>query len=394
MNLHSFAIIALLAFVSVSTHGQLFTPLGLGIEKCKRQGVFSQPQMNVEGDILYVCTCQGLYSKDLSNGESTLQLVGFEGIPLQDYVRMGDDILALRYNMNGDFLLLSHDGGKTYEDVTPELFRKHTDWTNYLVSLVQHPTDPNTLLILSAPMGVFQSSDFGKTWNQLTDVMFGNAGASFIGFHPLNPNIIYNSGESMFMFPQINISYDCGQTWDYFSPPFPGDNCVHRIAFHPSDPNRWIAGGEGVVFTSSDNGHTWRTQNYWGDDQRSAYWFFTAYDDKNSDVVYMAGFTTGEKGVIKIMCSVDCGKSWDIVCTEPKKESLEIEAVNDLQQYGDKLLVYTESDVYELSKAELIMQIPFVRRIESSEIYDLQGRPADSPQKGILVKSGKKVLIK
>ena len=110
-------ILTLVVFLSVVTYGQQFIPLGLGAEKCERKGHGFQPQMHIEGDVLYVCTNQGLYSKDLTSEESTWQLVGFKNVPLQDYVRKGGDILALRYNVNGEFLLLSLDGGKTYEDV-------------------------------------------------------------------------------------------------------------------------------------------------------------------------------------------------------------------------------------------------------------------------------------
>ena len=95
---------------------QLFHPLGLGIETSGDMvGEWYQPQMHIEGDILYACTNQGLYSKDLSDDESEWQLVGFEGIPLQDYVRRGEDMLALRhcYYVHSEFLLLSHDDGKT-----------------------------------------------------------------------------------------------------------------------------------------------------------------------------------------------------------------------------------------------------------------------------------------
>ena len=121
MTLQRYAFIAIVTFISVTIHGQLFHSLGLGIGLGERQGIYSQPRMHVEGNILYVCTSQGLYSKDISGDDSEWQLAGFEGIPLQDYVRRGNDMLALRYNNGGNFLLLSHDGGKTYEDVTPEI---------------------------------------------------------------------------------------------------------------------------------------------------------------------------------------------------------------------------------------------------------------------------------
>lgn len=376
-------ILTLVVFLSVVTYGQQFIPLGLGAEKCERKGHGFQPQMHIEGDVLYVCTNQGLYSKDLTSEESTWQLVGFKNVPLQDYVRKGGDILALRYNVNGEFLLLSLDGGKTYEDVTYDLFKDSTYNVN-LRSLVQHPSNPNTLLV-SSLMGLFQSSDFGQTWSKLTDIRAG-----FTGYHPLNPEIIYESGESYSMLPYLNISYDSGQTWTYLQLDSPGDNCANRIAFHPVDPNRWVVGGYGIAYLSYDIGHTWDTQIV-----SDALWRFAIYDDVESDIIYMAGRTNDK---IEVMCSGDSGKTWNIPIAEPMKKS-STEVIYDLKQYDDKLLFYTESDVYVISKAELRAKTTFVRSINtvmtgtSSGIYDLLGRRMTSqPTKGICIQNGKKIV--
>ena len=184
---------SLALLLPINIAAQLFQSLDLGFNGGERQGLFSQPRMHVEGDRLHVCTNQGLYAKDLSADNGTWQLVGFEGIPLQDYARRGNDILALRYNEGGSFLLLSHDGGQTYEDVTPEIFRGKNH--GRLPSLVQHPADPNTLLVSSTYWGLLLSTDFGQTWECLTEFVYGNSAASVIGFHPSRPNIIYNCGE-------------------------------------------------------------------------------------------------------------------------------------------------------------------------------------------------------
>ena len=389
-----------IVFLSVpfAASAQLFRPLGLGFSGGERLGVFSQPRMHVEGDRLYVCTNQGLYAKDLSNDNSAWQLVGFEGIPLQDYARRGDDILALRYNEGGSFLLLSHNGGKTFEDVTPENFRgeKH----ERLPSLAQHPTDPNTLLVTSLYQGLLLSTDFGQTWKCLTEFVYGNYAASFIGFHPSRPNIIYNSGEGGIFEGHINISYDSGQTWNDHgnSLGFPGDNCVHQPTFHPTNPDRWLVGGEGCVFLSDDNGQTWSCQNYWGDETRTAYWYFSAFDNEHPYTVYMAGClgrNGQKKACIKLMCSTDSGHSWHP--SQVMTSEMEFDRVNDLQQYRDRLLVYSESDVYEVSKAELVAQsTTAIRSIASdakeSPTYDLQGRKVVEPRHGIYIKNGRKIL--
>ena len=388
----------LLALVAISGQAQLFHPLGLGFNGGERQGECSHPRMHIEGDKLYICTSQGLYTKDLTDDNSMWHVVGFEGIPLQDYARRGSDILALRYNKGGAFLLLSHDGGQTYEDVTPDLLCHEKYET--LINLAQHPTDPGTLLVSSFYHGILRSTDFGQTWEQLTEVVFGNSAASFIGFHPARPSIIYNSGENGFMAGHVYISYDGGQTWNHHgnSLGFSGDNCVHQLAFHPINPDCWIAGGEGCVFLSDDNGQTWSCQNYWGDKPREAYWYFTAFDDEHPDTVYMVGCLgrNGQKNAcIKMMCSTDGGRSWHE--SQVMESMRELDRVNDLQQYHDRLIIYTESDIYTVSKAELIAQSTTAIRSITSDTataptYDLQGRRLEELRHGIFIKSGRKIV--
>ena len=320
MKIQKLAILALASFVTIALHGQLFHPLGLGIETPKRMvGDYFQPQMHVEGDILYVCTNQGLYSKDLSSEGSEWQLVGFEGIPLQDYVRRGEDMLALRhcYYEHSEFLLLSHNSGKTYEDITPAFFKGR----GYaFLSLEQNPTDPNTLLTSSSSgCGILLTTDFGQTWEKLADFT-----PVYTGFHPLNPEIIYECGGGGYTDEKtdIRISYDGGQTWEEKAQCFSNYNTVFRMAFHPADLNKWIAGGYHCVHSTNDNGQSWNTQ-YLRDydnplnEDYMAPWRYAVYDNENPDIVYMA--SSSYNGYMKLMCSTDGGETWNRPYMEPIK---------------------------------------------------------------------------
>ena len=88
---------------------------------------------------------------------------------------------------------------------------------------------------------------------------------------------------------------------------------------------------------------------------------------------------------MKLMCSTDGGTTWNRPYLEPIKTTSS-EFVFDMKQYRDKLLIYSQSDVYMVSKADLIEQTtsvseksltPVASR-EDGAIYDLSGRKVNS----------------
>ena len=405
MKPQKITILLFATFMSVVCYGQLFVPLGLGIETSEQLRQIFQPQMYVEGDSLYVCTRQGLYSKDLSNDQSEWQLAGFEGIPILDYVRRGNDIYALCFNEEKDIFLLSHDGGKTFEDVTPDAFRYYIEMYGHVFwYFARHPSDPNTFLLSSfQAAGISLTTDFGKTWNTLSSYA-----PDFLGFHTHNPEIIYECGGGGFTDEKtdLRISYDGGNTWEEKASCLPNGSEVSRMAFHPVNPEKWIAGGFRCVYTTSDNGKTWDTQYFIDDSEKETVWRYPTYDNENADIVYMAGGYHPK--YIKLMCSKDGGITWNRPYLEPIKMANR-EHVFDMKQYRDKLLIYSQSDVYVVSKADLIDQTTSISeelRVKSEEsanaVYDLSGRRFNSQfiihnsqlKHGIYILDGKKVTIK
>ena len=377
--------------LSIVANGQNFTSLGLGMEKCERLRSYYYPQMHIDGDSLIACTNQGLYSNKIGDAESVWRLIGFDGIAVQDFVYNGQDILALCYNENEDHILLSHDGGKTYEDVTPVINKENEMRINSIAKIVQHPTDRSTILISSYQYGVYKSSDFGQTWSLLTTII-----PTYFGYHPLNPEIITTGGRNANLTPCIYNSYDGGQTWVDCSPYYSSDNTVNYISFNSLNPDKWIACGSASVYTSSDNGRTWNLQDYVDDDNKDANWRVAAYDNENSDIVYMAGSFVDS---ITVMCSTDGGNTWNNPVCESMKKSM-AEKVYDLKQYGSKLYIYTEADVYEISKTDLLTLYTAVQSADAGNPYlnkvlDFLGREQVSePSKGYFIINGQKSYYK
>lgn len=388
-------------FFSFNACGQLFKPLGLGIGTPEEMVSEYQPQIHIEDNVLYACTRQGLYSKDLTNEGSDWQVIGFEGFPIHDYVRRGNDIFALCFDGQKDILFLSHDGGKTYEDATPDAFKKYINECGHVFWYFdRHPTDPNTFLLTSfTHAGISLTNDFGKTWKRITDYT-----PDYMGFHPLSPNIIYECGGGGYTaeLTDFRISYDNGQTWQAKADCFSDYGSIYRLGFHPTDPNKWIGGGNRCVYTTNDNGQTWQTQYLHGDNTPDDYeryatsWRYVTYDNKNSEVIYMVGSDIST--YLKIICSTDGGKTWRKPCVQPI-QSAPYERVFDLKLHGDKLYVYTQADVYVVSKAELFEQATSVRNITATKrkttsgVYNLQGIRTNASVRGIYIEDGKKKVL-
>ena len=129
-------------------------------------------------------------------------------------------------------------------------------------------------------------------------------------------------------------------------------------------------------------------------------WRYAAYDNENPDIVYMA--SSSYNGYMKLMCSTDGGETWNRPYMEPIKTT-PTEYVFDMKQYVDKLFIYSQSDVYKISKAELIEQTTPVLHItaatKDSSIFDLSGRKRSNSKfkiqnsklpRGIYIENGQK----
>lgn len=152
------------------------------------------------------------------------------------------------------------------------------------LAVAMDPTSSTTLVMGAASGGIWRSTDTGATWTAVGDSLPSMA-IKVIRFAPGNPSVVYaGSGEphskTSIWGMGVFKSTDGGRTWSALPPDGPGWDfrflAVSGLQVHPQDPNTlWITTANVLpdrvdafhpppdaavpgVFKSADGGQTWR----------------------------------------------------------------------------------------------------------------------------------------
>lgn len=141
---------------------------------------------------------------------------------------------------------------QAWEDVLANQTKSSmTPWENHgpdaisgrIISIDFHPSDPNTFLVGSASGGLWKTTDYGTSWECLTDAYF-TMGVGAVAYNPQNPQSIliatgegYGFGSEFTQGFGVYISHDGGDNWSptaivaTYEQFFAGMD----IVWHPSD---------------------------------------------------------------------------------------------------------------------------------------------------------------
>ena len=187
---------------------------------------------------------------------------------------------------------------------------------------------PNVFFQGTAGGGVWETTDYGHTWKNVSDKYFkvGSIGAMAIA--PSDPQVIYvGTGDSAPRNTEVTgkgmyKSTDGGRTWSYI-----GLGATHIISWIVVDPHNpdvvyaaafghlWGPNAERGVYKTTDGGHTWKKVLFVNDGTGA---ITLAMDPSNPQVVYAAmwqmsrqhwGFSSGGPGS-GIFKTTDGGAHW------------------------------------------------------------------------------------
>lgn len=245
-------------------------------------------------------------------------------------------------------LFVSHDAGDTWSELSG--LRRHDTGRQWqpgaggmcLHTILQHPTDPDRLVVAISAAGAFRSDDRGQTWRPINrglssgEIPDGDAEVGHcvhhVTAHPQRPDVLF-----MQKHWDVMRSDDAGGSWHEISGDLPSD-FGFPIAVHAhepetvyvvpilSDTQHFPPDGRLRVYRSREGGQRWEALTE-GLPQEDCYVNVLrdamAVDEHESCGIYVG--TTGGQ----VYASSDAGDSWaPIVRDLPAVLSVEVQTLS------------------------------------------------------------------
>lgn len=309
------------------------------------------PKMHIERDTLFAPLYSGLYSKSLSE-DGAFVPYAFSGIPLSDFARSGNRMIALPLRPEGrtdSLLLLSEDRGTTFVDCTPPI--GGNDETPVIRGIGQNP-HMSDMLVMATNAGLYKTLDFGSTWEKVSDAVIEYP---VVEFHPADADVAFLAGTSSHSQRGIIVRLDlrAGEASSYEIAD--EGSRVTSLLFDPQNPEvMWFAGsGKEKVGRSQDGGRSWLAMNtesmeWQARIPRRTELFFGS---SGTDTLYaLAGTQNSE---VHLWRSVDAGQNWDSLFYEMFSNAEVVVYPFDIAQHGGSFYFYFDSWIRRLDLAKL-----------------------------------------
>jgi hypothetical protein len=125
-----------------------------------------------------------------------------------------------------------------------------------------NPHDNNTIYVGAPLGGLWRSTNYGDSWENMNTDIITSLGVSAVAVHPTDPNTIFigtgDRDNENTLGQGIYKSTDGGLTWEAKPLTTRHDKIVHKIYFNPTNPNIMAVASNYGIFYSVDGGETWQ----------------------------------------------------------------------------------------------------------------------------------------
>lgn len=191
---------------------------------------------------LYISTPFGVYRSTDGGGTWVEKMKGFKTWYVRRVILDRVDRTVL-YATGVDALYRSTDGAESWEQLSvgvPEI-----KW------VLQHPVDPNLLLVGTEDHGVRYSPDRGTTWKQAAGL---NASAVYSLASTPDGKELYAAGFQTGVWRSTDMGASWTQVWTAS-----GLDAIYTVFVNPRNPDHLMVGINGSgVFESFDHARSWR----------------------------------------------------------------------------------------------------------------------------------------
>jgi photosystem II stability/assembly factor-like uncharacterized protein len=216
----------------------------------------------------------------------------------------------------------------------------------FSLTSVRRPDGAVRLYAGTEPAALFESRDFGQSWQRLSALEQASGHESWmfpappfiahikqIAIHPQDADLIYVCVEQGGLYS----SADAGQTWTEHTAGMPND--AHRVLLHPTRPGRLFLANGFFFNRSDDGGKTWFEMKE--QTQKIGYADPLVYHPRRPEVMFVAGaFATPDTWVkgsanVSIARTDDGGDTWQYARGglpaefKPSVEAMSLEAVGE-----------------------------------------------------------------